>query len=570
MEHSLKPLPKSPSGIKGFDEITFGGLAKGRPTLVCGGAGSGKTLFGMEFLVRGAAEFDEPGLFVSFEESESDLLSNFASLGFDLKKLETENKISIDYVHIERSEIEETGEYDLEGLFVRMGFAIDAIGAKRVVLDTLEALFSAFSDQFILRSELRRLFRWLKDRGLTAVITAERGDEGSSLTRHGLEEYVSDCVISLEHNVVNRISTRRLRVVKYRGTIHGTNEYPFLIDEGGFSVLPITSVGLDYQVSSERISSGIPQLDAMLGRNGYFRGSSILVSGAAGTGKSSFSGFFADSTCRGNENCLYYAFEESSSQIIRNMRSIGIDLEQWVDKGLLRFQTIRPTFYGLERHIAEIQKNIIEFNPSVIILDPISNMESIGSPLEIKIALMRLIDLLKSRLVTTLFTYLLQGEEISETEIGVSSLMDTWIMLREVDSMGERNRVLNIVKSRGMAHSNQMREFRFSQNGIKLIDVYTGPEGVLTGAARISQESREKAEAASLEQEIARRKGAFERRRQDIDAQISMLRMQLEAEEEEIEKQVSEHESRLTALTRNRRKMEAHRWADNITDNDRK
>jgi circadian clock protein KaiC len=568
MEHSLTPFPKTPSGIKGFDEITFGGLPKGRPTLVCGGAGSGKTLFGMECLVRGATEFGEPGLFVSFEESEADLVSNFASLGFDLKGLEAENKISIDYVHIERSEIAETGEYDLEGLFVRMGFGIDAIGAKRVVLDTLETLFSAFSDEFILRSELRRLFRWLKDRGITAVITAERGD-GSGLTRHGLEEYISDCVISLEHDVVNRISTRRLRVVKYRGTIHGTNEYPFLVDEGGFSVLPITSVGLDYLVSSERISTGIPQLDAMLGRKGYFRGSSILVSGAAGTGKSSFSAFFADSTCRGNEKCLYYAFEESSSQIIRNMRSIGIDLGQWVDKGLLRFQTIRPTFYGLERHVAEIQKNIIELNPSVIILDPVSNMESIGSPLEIKIAFMRLIDLLKSRQITTFFTYLLQGDEISETEIGVSSLMDTWIMLREIESMGERNRVLNIIKSRGMPHSNQVREFGLSHKGIHLINVYTGPAGVLTGAARISQEAREHEEGVSIGQEIERKKRAFDRRRQAIDARISMLQMQLEAEEEEIRKEVLEHESRLTALTRNRRELETHRWADNITDNDR-
>lgn len=563
MDNTVTALPKSPSGINGFDEITFGGLPKGRPTLVCGGAGSGKTLFGMEFLTRGAVEFGEPGLFISFEESEADLVSNFASLGFDLKKLEAEKKVSLDYIHIDRTEIEETGEYNLEGLFVRMGFAIDAIGAKRVVLDTMESLFSGFTDELILRSEIRRLFRWLKDRGMTAVITAERGNMESGFTRHGLEEYVSDCVILLDHRVIEQISTRRLRVVKYRGSVHGTNEYPFLIDEGGITVLPVTSVGLDYNVSSERISTGIPRLDTMFGGKGFFRGSSILISGTAGTGKTTFAAQFINQACRNDEKCLYYAFEESTRQIIRNMNSIGLDLGSCEEKGLLRFRAIRPTSFGLEMHLAEMHKTIIEFAPSVVVIDPISNLVSIGNPEEVKIALMRLVDLLKSRMITSVFTSLIHaGAALESTEIGISSLMDTWILLREIEIQAERNRVISVIKSRGMAHSNQVREFRLTGNGVDLVDVYTGAAGVLTGAARSAQEAREKAEALQTEQEIEYKKRELERKRRVTEAQIAVLRSRLEAEEEEIEKSMSENTLRQEALARNRREMASLRMAD--------
>lgn len=557
----MEMLPKSPSGIRGFDEITFGGLPTGRPALVCGGAGSGKTLFGMEFLVRGAIEYEEPGLFMSFEESEADLAANFSSLGFDLKELEAGKKISIDYVHVDRSEIEETGEYNLDGLFVRMGFAIDAIGAKRVVLDTLETLFSGFTDQFILRSEIRRLFRYLKDRGITAVITAERGDPEGGLTRQGLEEYVSDCVIVLDHRVKEQLSTRRIRVVKYRGTTHGTNEYPFLIDEGGISVLPITSVGLGYAVSSERISTGVPRLDTMLSGKGFFRGSSILVSGTAGTGKTSISGHFVNNACRNNERCIYYAFEESSNQIIRNMSSIGLDLKQWEDKGLLQFKAIRPTFFGLEMHLTEMHKVITAFKPSVMVVDPISNLVSIGNEEDVKIALMRLIDLLKSQTITSLFTSLLEGEQGAIT-IGVSSLMDTWILLKEIESAGERNRILNIIKSRGMAHSHQVREFRLTGRGMDLVDVYTGPGGVLTGAARRAQEAREEAEACRRDQEIEFRKREMEKKRRVTEARIEMLRSRLEAETAEIAKAESENETQQAIRARNRRDMANLRMAD--------
>jgi circadian clock protein KaiC len=553
---ALGALAKTPSGIRGFDEITFGGLPQGRPVLICGGAGSGKTLFGMEFLVKGAEHFGEPGVFMSFEESESDLASNFISLGFDLEKLQQEKKIMLDCVHIERSEIEETGEYNLEGLFVRLGHAIDAIGARRVVLDTLEALFSGFSNQFILRAEIRRLFRWLKDRGVTAVITAERGEREGGLTRQGLEEYVSDCVIELDHRLQEQISTRCLHVVKYRGTTHGTNLYPFLIDQGGISVLPITSVGLDYAVSSERISTGIPRLDGMLSGQGFFRGSSILVSGTAGAGKTSFAAHLVDAACRNGEHCLYYAFEESSQQIVRNMRSIGLDLQQWVDRGLLHHRAVRPTLHGIEMHLAEIHKAIKQFEPGVVVLDPISNLTSIAGRGEVKTALMRLVDILKSRLITSLFTALVRSErDIEIAHIGVSSLMDAWIVLKEIESGGEHNRGMHIVKSRGMAHSNQVREFLITDRGVDLVDVYAGATGVLVGASRRAQEERDREEALRLDQEIERKKRELSRKRQIIDAQTALLRAQLESDEFEYAKHIEELETKMKTGMRNRQEM---------------
>ena len=366
-------MPKAPTGIQGLDEITGGGFPRGRPTLVCGSAGAGKTLLSAEFLVRGAMEYDEPGVFMAFEETAAELAQNVRSLGFDLEELEKRKKLAVDFVRIERSEIDETGDYDLEGLFIRLGAAIDSIGAKRVVLDTIENLFAGLQNQGILRAELRRLFRWLKDRGLSAVITAERGE--GALTRHGLEEYVSDCVILLDHRVTDQISTRRLRIVKYRGTSHGTNEYPFLIDEDGFSVLPVTSLGLEHQVSEERISSGVPRLDTMLGGQGFYRGTTILASGTAGTGKTSLAAHFVDAACERGERCLYFSFEESPAQLIRNMRSIGLNLEKWSKKGLVQFHSSRATFYGLEMHLAIIHKIVQEFEPKAVVFDPIGSLE---------------------------------------------------------------------------------------------------------------------------------------------------------------------------------------------------
>ena len=554
-------LPKVPTGITGLDEITGGGFPKGRPTLVCGAAGCGKTLLAMEFLVRGATEFGEPGAFIAFEETAEELTQNVRSLGFDLDDLQTKEKLSIDYVRIERSEIEETGEFDLEGLFVRLGLAIDSIGAKRVVLDTLETLFGGFSNQAILRSELRRLFRWLKDKGVSAVITAERGD--GSLTRQGLEEYVSDCVILLDHRVTENVSTRRLRIVKYRGTTHGTNEYPFLIDETGFSVLPLTSAGLNHAVSDERISSGIPRLDAMLGGKGYFRGSSILASGTAGTGKTSLAAHFAAETCRRGERCLYLAFEESPTQIMRNMRSIGIDLEPFVKKGLLKIHASRPTFQGLEMHLVQIHKMVSDFEPTAVIVDPISNFTASGSNSDAESMLLRLVDFLKARQITAFMTNLTAGGNAWErTDIGISSIIDTWLLLRDIELGGERNRGMYVLKSRGMKHSNQIREFLLTSEGVQLEDVYVGPEGVLTGSMRAAQEARERAESLRRSQETEQKRRELDRRRAALEAQIASLRAEFEATESEAAR-IAEQDKVSEALIRaNREAAALRRGAD--------
>jgi circadian clock protein KaiC len=526
-------LPKCPTGIQGLDEITGGGLPRGRPTLVCGGAGCGKTLLAAEFLVRGVTQFNEPGVLMAFEETEKELTANVASLGFDLAGLVLQKKIVVDYVHVERSEVQESGEYDLEGLFVRLGHAIDSIGAKRVVLDTLEVLFASLPNEAILRSELRRLFRWLKDKGVTAVITAERGRE--SLTRHGLEEYVSDCVILLDHRVNDQIATRHLRVVKYRGALHGTNEFPFLIGDEGISVLPITSLSLNHTVSAERIATGIPRLDAMLGGKGFFRGSSILLTGTPGTGKTIVAANFAQAAARRGERVLFFSFEESPDQIIRNMHSIGLRLEPLVKRGLLRFHSARPSLYGLEMHLATMFKEITAFKPHVVIIDPITSLMDSGTDSEGKGMVTRLIDYLKGSQVTSLFTSLTQGGHVLQTsENAMSSLMDAWVLLQDFEGNGERNRVLYVLKARGMAHSNQIREFLISDRGIDVVDAYIGVSGVLTGSARVAQGALEKAavlagqqEAAQLKREVERKRGALERKIGDLRADHETEAMEL-------------------------------------------
>ena len=522
-------LPRCPTGIQGLDEITGGGLPRGRPTLVCGGAGCGKTLLAAEFLVHGAVEFDEPGVFMSFEESEAELTANVASLGFDLAGLVKRKKIVLDYVHIEPSEIQESGEYDLEGLFVRLNHAIDSIGAKRIVLDTLEALFAGLRNEAILRAELRRLFRWIKTKGVTAVITAERGRE--QLTRNGLEEYVSDCVILLDHRVVDQIATRKLRVIKYRGALHGTNEFPFLIGNTGISVLPITSLGLNHKMSNERIGTGVPRLDAMLGGRGFFRGSSVLLTGTPGTGKTIVAANIASAACKRGERALFFSFEESPSQIIRNMHSIGLDLESFVKRGLLRFHSARPSLYGLEMHLATMFKEIALFQPQVVVVDPVTSLMDSGTPSECRAMVTRLVDYLKAGHVTTIFTSLTQGgHALQQSEASMSSLMDSWLLLQDFEGNGERNRVLYVLKARGMAHSNQVREFLISKNGVDLVDAYIGASGVLTGSARAAQEALEKATTLASLQEAARRKRELGRKREVLERQINGLRSDYETE----------------------------------------
>ncbi len=552
---STSPLfPKALTGINGFDEITQGGLPKGRPTLICGEAGSGKTLFAMEFIVRGATEFNEPGVFVAFEEKADELSANVTSLGFDLKKLVKQNKVRIDHVHIERSEIEETGEYDLDGLFIRLGHAIDSISAKRVVLDTIENLFSGLNNEAILRAELRRLFQWLKEKNVTAIITGEKGT--GMLTREGLEEYVSDCVVLLDHRVNNQISTRRLRVIKYRGSSHGTNEYPFLIDEDGISVLPVTSLKMEAKISSQRVSTGIPTLDEMLDGKGFFKGGSILVSGTAGTGKTSTAACFADAACKRNERCIYFAFEESPDQIIRNMRSIDVDLQKHIDKGLLKFHASRPTMYGLEMHLVVIYKMIKQFKPKTIILDPISNLITVGNVGEVKSILTRLIDFLQTQQITVMFTALALNNIVSEqTDEGVSSLVDAWILIRDIELNGERNRGLYIMKSRGMSHSNQVREFTITNKGLKLEEVYLGPEGILTGSSRQAHLLQQQTDALLLKHSLGRKDKEIGRKAQELQAKIATLTSEFESIQEELKNDFIEQELRKEVVQQNRTEL---------------
>jgi circadian clock protein KaiC len=554
-------LEKCPTGIRGFDEISSGGLPKGRPTLICGRAGCGKTVFAMEFLLRGATHYNEPGVFISFEETPKDLAQNFASLGYDLNAMIAGKLIAMDHIYIERSEIEETGEYDLEGLFIRVAQAIDSVKAKRIVLDTIESLFAGLTHEGILRAELRRLFHWLKEKGITAIITGESGKD--TMTRYGLEEYVADCVILLDFRVREQISTRRLRIIKYRGSAHGADEYPFLIEKSGVSILPVTSLGLDHSVSTERFSSGIPRLDGMLGGKGFYRGSTILISGTAGTGKTSFATRIVETACKRKERCLYLAFEESADQIIRNMKSIGTDLAPFVKNGTLIFHASRPSLYGLEMHLVTIHNLICEFKPRIVIVDPISNLTSVGTSVEVKSVLTRLFDYLKAAHVTTILTDLVHyGQNMEKTNEEISSLIDTWLLLRDIEINGERNRGLYIIKSRGMAHSNQIREVVLSNHGIDLVDVYLGSGGVLTGSARAAQESKEKAGENEYAKETARKIREQERKRKILETKIEALRAEFEAECEEIQIMTADQKKKGKDTANERAEMARLRRAD--------
>jgi circadian clock protein KaiC len=537
------PLKKCPTGILGLDEITGGGLPKGRTTIVCGGPGCGKTMLGVEFLVRGAMKFNEPGVLMAFEETPREIATNVASLGFDIQALARRKKLYLDFLSVEPSEIKESGDYDLEGLFIRLQGAIAAVGAKRVMFDTLEALLSGFSNPQILRAEIRRLFRWLKDRGLTAIVTAERGE--GNLSRYGLEEYVSDCVILLDHRVKNQISERRLRIVKYRGASHGADEYPFLIDECGISILPLSALQLQHKVWNERVSSGIPDLDKMLEGQGYYRGTSILVTGTAGSGKTSVSAAFIDAACRRGERCLFIDFEESRDQVARNMKSIGLNLNHWARNGLLAHEAWRPTQFGIEMHLLRIHKLIEKHKPQCVVIDPITNLMHGSGDKEVYSMMMRLMDFLKNSGITAIFVSLTAGgSKLESSAVGVSSLADTWILLRDIESDGERNRCIYVLKSRGMAHSNQLREFVITAKGIKLIAPYVGPGGVLTGTARMNQEAKEKFAALQRDFEISRKQREVSRKRRALEAQAASLQAELVTVDREAEDLMRENKKR--------------------------
>lgn len=551
---SERSLKKTLTGIAGFDEITGGGLPKGRPTLVCGEAGCGKTLFGMEFIIKGATVYNEPGVFIAFEEKAEELSTNVASMGFDTNKLIAQKKIKIDYIHIDKSEIEETGEYDLDGLFIRLGYAIDSIDAKRVVLDTVENLFSGLENEAIIRAELRRLFQWLKDKNVTAIITGEKGN--GTLTREGLEEYVSDCVVVLDHRVVNQISTRRLRIVKYRGSVHGTNEYPFLIDEDGISVLPVTSLKLEAKVSSTRISTGIPSLDDMVEGKGFYKGSSILVSGTAGTGKTSIAASFAHETCKRNERCLYIAFEESPEQIVRNMMSIGLDMGRYVKSGLLKFHASRPTMYGLEMHLVVISKIIRAFQPHTVVIDPITNLINVGTESEVQSILTRIIDFLQVQQITVVFTGLtLNHVTRDQTDETISSLVDAWIQLKDIEVNGERNKGLYIMKSRGMKHSNQIREFLITDEGLQVEDIYLGADGVLTGSAREAHKLQRLTEEMLHKHKLGRNDQEIERKARELEFKIRTLTSEFDSIKDELKSSYVEEELKKEVMETNRKEL---------------
>lgn len=555
----LPTIRKCPTGVPGLDQVTNGGLPRDRTTLVCGTAGCGKTLFGMQFLVNGIEQHGEAGAFIAFEETTADLTQNVASLGYNLDELVSSGKLALDHIRVERNEIEERGDYNLDGLFLRLELAIRSVKAKRVVIDTLETLFGGLTNYAVLRSELRRLFQWLKERKVTAIITAERGD--GTLTRHGLEEYVSDCVILLDHRVNHQISTRRIRVVKYRGSTHGTNEYPFLLDDKGISVLPITSSGLTHAVSDERVPTGVPKLDDMLGGAGYYRGSTVLVSGTAGAGKSSLAAHFADAACKRGENCLYFSFEESPEQIKRNMSSINLDLSRPERQGRLRFFASRPTSAGLESHLALMLHLIDRYQPSTVIIDPVTSLTQSSNVDDAHMMIVRLIDFLKMRGITALLTSLTAGEAASDeaTLVAVSSLVDTWLLVRARELSGERNRTLYVLKSRGMNHSNQVREFVITSEGVDLVDVYIGSGGVLTGSARAQQEVREQAEVLLRRQEVERLQRQREAKQRALESHIAALRAEFERDNAELDMSIGEAEQRASQLISDRRTMAGRR-----------
>jgi circadian clock protein KaiC len=531
-------LSKIATGIAGFDEITHGGIPQGRTTLVCGAAGCGKTLFGMQFLIRGALDRREPGAFIAFEETEDDLAKNVASLGFDVRDLERRRLLSVDHIRVDRSEIEENGEYNLEGLFIRLDLALGSIKAKRLVIDTLETVFGGLSDHALLRSELKRLFNWLKERGVTTIITAERGE--GALTRHGLEEYVSDCVVLLDHRVSEQVSTRRMRVVKYRGSTHGANEYPFLIDREGLTVVPITNSELRHAVSTRFVGTGVPALDHMLGGKGYYEGSSVLVSGTAGSGKSSLAAHFAANVCATGRRALYVSYEESPEQICRNMASIGLDLGKHLESGLLQIASHRPTSLGLEGHLVVVHKLVAEFNPAAVVIDPIGTMSNAGAATDAHLMLVRVMDFLKMRGITGFLTSLTHGGDATDaTDMAVSSLVDTWLLVRNLESNGERSRGLYVLKSRGMAHSNQVREFVITSHGVSLLEPYIGPEGVLTGSARLLQESREAQEKRERELGMLRLRELMARKQALLEQRVAELHAEFDAEHAELTAKLS-------------------------------
>lgn len=553
-----KQLAKCPTGIEGLDTITNGGLPRNRLTLICGSAGSGKTSLGVEFLVQGIIKYNEPGLLITFEEKPQEIIENAASIGFDLEDLINKKKLFIEYIQLQEEEIAQSGDYTLEALLIRFEQIVTSIAIKRVSLDTLDSIFAILGNTPILRAEIYRLFSWLKQKNITSLVTSEAGI--NTLSRNGLEEYISDCVISLRTNIVSEVLTRLLRIVKYRGSKHGTNEYPFLITDSGINLFPITSNYLNNIVSTEFVSTGVKELDEMMDNKGYYQGSTVLITGTAGTGKTSLASIFSNSICQTGERCIYFTFEEMINQILRNMSSINLNLQQWIDKDLLKFYAYRSSIYGLETHLLTIQNLIKQFKPQAVIIDPINNFELIGTELEIKSMMTRLIDFLKAQQITALFTSLTTVINPKEhAEVGISSLIDSWLVLQNLEYAGERTRGITIVKSRGIAHSNQIREFIITSNGVKLEKIYVGPNGILTGSARLDQEEQENLQFLLQEKETLRRKKLLEHKKATLEAKIMALKSEFDADTEEIESLIMKEEIQNKGILETRSTMAQRR-----------
>jgi circadian clock protein KaiC len=555
-------VKKVPTGIRGFDELCAGGLPEGRVTLVCGGAGTGKTIFGMEVLARGAREFAAPGLLVSFDESARELAEDVSAFDFGHEDLVARKLLAVEVVRVGNAEPTAPGGYDLDALLGRLERSIASIGAKRIVLDAVDVIFDLLAGARMLRTEFARLLRGLKALGATVIVTCERGS--GTFSRYGLEEYLADCVIALDQRVQEQIATRRLRIVKYRGSLHAKDEVPFTIDEHGLNLAPIASVGLDHTAVDERISMGVPRLDTMLGGQGVFRGSTVLISGVSGAGKTSIAAHALVAACGRGERCSYFAFEESSHQIMRNMRSIGLDLERWVRAGVLEFHVARPTSYGLERHFTNIEREIERAAPRVVVIDPISGFDVVGTQKEVHGMLTRLVDCLKRRGITAFLTSLAYAPPgaIESTSMGLSSIVDTWLLVQIVEGSGERNRALYVLKSRGMAHSNQVREFVFTDQGVDLVDVYVGTRGVLTGTARLTQAAKEQEEVRAAREAVARQRRELALKQRVLQARIAALEAELEATSQEAVQARTEQEERAALLLEQRRSIASLRHAD--------
>ena len=543
------------TGVKGLDDVLGGGIPQGHAMLLVGKPGTGKSILSMEYLLHGIELHKENGVYISFEESEKQIISNAASFGWKFEEMVKKNKLAISYIDMQPEQMRTVGDYDLSALILRVKGAIKKVNARRVVIDGINNLLSTFDDERIIRSDLLRLIREIKEVNATIFITGERGHD--SWSKMGFEEYLADGLMHLDNRTDGNYQTREIQVVKCRGINHYTGKSPFIINSEGMSIRPLITADFDYKVLKSRVSTGIADIDNMLGGKGLYRGSTVYITGPSGAGKTSISSSFANGACSRGERALFLAFEESSDQIIRNMKSIGLSLDKWVNEKLLYFYTARATTNSLEGHLDNIMTMVREVEPTCVVLDPISAFRPIANENETKLMLIRLNDYLRARKITTVFTALSSDGEYSEhADVQLSSIADTWIVVRIMDYKGERNNVMQLMKSRGMSHSRQMKEMYFTGNGLKLQNVYQGPEGVLTGAARIGQEKYEKLKEARNVIEIDKNRKKIERKKSLLEASIEALKHEYEEELEALHAAIEEAEEQNSKIKETRKEIE--------------